>query len=92
MVHKCFHGVQIVMMCFAKKIIVSTSYNAIANTSKRHRRLNDIFVEAICVLDITLMYAVVSVDHQTRYKGRRKCKCYQNIMGISDFGMIFTFV
>ncbi|XP_076901383.1 uncharacterized protein LOC143555766 [Bidens hawaiensis] len=31
-------------------------------------------------------------DQQTRYRGRGKGECFQNVLAISDFDMIFTFV
>ncbi|XP_052622453.1 L10-interacting MYB domain-containing protein-like [Lactuca sativa] len=43
-------------------------------------------------LDGTLVHAVVPVDQQTRYRGRGKGECFQNVIGICDFDLIFTFV
>ena len=80
------------MMCFAREIIVPTSSNSTTNTSERHRRLMQIFPGAIGALDGTLVHAVVPVDQQTRYRGRGKGECYQNVIGICNFDMIFTFV
>nr|KAJ0214273.1 hypothetical protein LSAT_V11C400219720 [Lactuca sativa] len=59
---------------------------------ERHRRLKEIFLGAICALDGTLVHAVVFADQQTRYMGRGKGECFQNVLGICDFNMIFTFV
>jgi hypothetical protein len=91
-VHKYFHEVLIAMMCFAKEIIVPTSSNETSNTSERHRRLKEIFPGAIGALDGTLIHAVIPADQQTCYRGRGKGECYQNVLGICDFDMIFTFV
>ncbi|GAV92359.1 DDE_4 domain-containing protein, partial [Cephalotus follicularis] len=43
-------------------------------------------------LDGTLVHAVIPITQQTAYRGRGKGKCYQNVLGICDFNMIFTFV
>lgn len=47
---------------------------------------------AIGALDGTLIHAVVPTSHQTAYRGRGGGRCYQNVLGICDFNMIFTFV
>ncbi|XP_052624812.1 uncharacterized protein LOC111888675 [Lactuca sativa] len=91
-IHQCFHEVLRAMMCFSREIIVPTSSNSTRNTSERHRRLMQIFPGAIGALDGTLVHAVVPVDQQTRYRGRGKVECYQNVIGICNFDMIFTFV
>ena len=88
-IHQCFDEVLTAMMCFAREIIVPTSSNPTRNTSERHRRLKQIFSGA---LDGTLVHAVVPVDQQTRYRGRGKGECYQNVQGICDFDLIFTFI
>ncbi|KAL7612654.1 hypothetical protein Lser_V15G08934 [Lactuca serriola] len=91
-IHQCFHEVLTEMMCFAKEIIVPTTPNPTRHKSERHRRLKNIFSGAIGALDGTLVHAVVPVDQQTRYRGRGKGECFQNVIGICDFDMIFTFV
>ncbi|KAL8102018.1 hypothetical protein AgCh_033791 [Apium graveolens] len=47
---------------------------------------------AIGALDGTLIHAIVPASQQARYRGRGRGECYQNILGIYDFNMIFTFV
>ena len=47
---------------------------------------------AIGALDGTLVHAVVPATQQTAYRGRGGGRCYQNVLGIYDFNMIFTFV
>jgi len=79
-------------MCFAKEIIVPTTPNPTRNTSARQRQLQLIFPGAIGALDGTLVSAVIPVDQQTRYRGRGKGGCFQNVIGICDFDMIFTFL
>lgn len=47
---------------------------------------------AMGALDGTLIHAVVPSDQQARYRGRGRGECYQNVLAICDFNMIFTFV
>lgn len=47
---------------------------------------------AIGALDGTLVHAIVPASHQTAYRGRGGGRCYQNVLGICDFNMMFTFV
>ncbi|XP_024962168.1 uncharacterized protein LOC112502491 [Cynara cardunculus var. scolymus] len=47
---------------------------------------------AIGTLDGTLIHAIVPASHQTAYRGRGGGRCYQNVLEICDFNMIFTFV
>ncbi|KAJ9538100.1 hypothetical protein OSB04_030833 [Centaurea solstitialis] len=47
---------------------------------------------AIGALDGTLIHAVVPSDQQARYRGRGRGECYQNVLAICDFNMVFTFV
>ncbi|KAJ0957953.1 putative Myb/SANT-like domain, harbinger transposase-derived nuclease domain-containing protein [Helianthus annuus] len=91
-IHRCFHEVLKAMMNFAREVIVPTSSNVSTNNSERHRRLKEIFSGAIGALDGTLIHAIVPVDQQTRYRGRGKGECFQNVLAICDFDMIFTFV
>ncbi|GAV90856.1 DDE_4 domain-containing protein, partial [Cephalotus follicularis] len=43
-------------------------------------------------LDGTLVHAIIPASQQTVYRGIGKGKCYQNVLRICDFNMIFTFV
>ncbi|XP_074356419.1 uncharacterized protein LOC141696132 [Apium graveolens] len=97
-IHKYFHEVLDGMMEFAKEMIVPTPSNQNSNVSRKQRELlkifpvsNDIFIGAVGALDGTLVHAVIPVGQQARYRGRRG-ECYQNVLGICDFNMIFTFV
>ena len=47
---------------------------------------------AIGALDETLIHAVVPINQQTRYRDRGGGRCYQNVLGICDVNMIFTYV
>ncbi|XP_076911140.1 uncharacterized protein LOC143569014 [Bidens hawaiensis] len=68
-IHRCFHEVLISMMNFASEVIIPTYYDAITNTSGRHKNLKQIFPGAIGALDETLIHAVVPAD-QPRYRVR----------------------
>ncbi|XP_027767957.1 uncharacterized protein LOC114074296 [Solanum pennellii] len=81
-IHKYFHEVLEAMMKFAKEMISSTSSNLNSN----------ILSGALGALDGTLVHAVVPTNKQLMYRGRGKGKCYQNVLGICDFNMIFTYV
>ncbi|XP_074346935.1 uncharacterized protein LOC141685748 [Apium graveolens] len=76
-------------MEFAKEIIVPTLNS---NISRRQRELLKKFPGAIGALDGTLVHAIIPTDLQARYKGRGRCDCYQNVLAVCDFYMIFTFV
>ena len=39
-----------------------------------------------------LVHAVIPSDKQVPYRGRGRGECYQNVLAICDFNMIFTFV
>ncbi|GJR38034.1 putative nuclease HARBI1 [Tanacetum coccineum] len=69
-----------------------TSADAISNMSDRQQKLREIFPGAIGALDGTLVHAIVPASQQTAYRGRGGGRCYQNVLGICDFNMIFTFV
>ncbi|KAJ9545425.1 hypothetical protein OSB04_025132 [Centaurea solstitialis] len=43
-------------------------------------------------IDGTLIHAIMPASHQTTYIGRGGGRCYQNVLGICDFNMMFTFV
>ncbi|CAH9104905.1 unnamed protein product, partial [Cuscuta epithymum] len=80
------------MMEFAKEMIVPTTPDSVLNLSNRQKRLREIFPGAIGALDGTLVHAIVPTERQTIYRGRGGGRCYQNVLGICDFNMIFTFV
>ena len=69
-----------------------TTPNPTRHNSERHRRLKKYLLQSNSALDGSLVHAVVPVDQQTRYRGRGKGECFQNVIGICDFDMIFTFV
>ncbi|KAI3667047.1 hypothetical protein L6452_42089 [Arctium lappa] len=62
--------------------------------SERVRNLKEIFPGDIGALDGTLIHAVVPLNQQTRYigRGRGRGDCFQNVLAMCDFNMIFTYV
>ncbi|GJU49594.1 putative nuclease HARBI1 [Tanacetum coccineum] len=55
-------------------------------------RLCTHFRGAVGALDGTLIYACVPKNKQHLYGGRGKGGCYQNVLAICDFNMMFTFL
>ncbi|KAJ9568324.1 hypothetical protein OSB04_004290 [Centaurea solstitialis] len=90
-IHRYFREVLRAMMKFAKEAIRPTHFEE-TPTPERQRNLRRIFPGAIGALDGTLIHAIVPVDQQARYRGRGRGECYQNVLGICDFNMIFTYV
>lgn len=80
------------MIEFAKEIIVPTSFDPNPNVPGNHKDLRKKISGAVGALDDTLVHAVIPVNQQARYRGRGRGECYQNVLGICDFNMIFTFV
>ncbi|XP_059304890.1 uncharacterized protein LOC132056626 isoform X3 [Lycium ferocissimum] len=91
-IHKYFHEVLEAMMNFAKEMIAPTTFDSNMNIPGAHNRLRRIFKGAIGALDGTLVHAVVPANQQIVYRGRGKGKCYQNVLAICDFNMVFTYV
>lgn len=89
-IHNFFHEVLDGMMEFAREII-QPSFDVILYISDRQQQLIEIFL-AIGALDGTLVHVIVPTNEQTAYRGRGRGRCYQNVLGICDFNMIFTFV
>ncbi|KAM6580932.1 hypothetical protein CsatA_004706 [Cannabis sativa] len=90
-VHKYFHEVLEAMMHFAKEMIVPT-FDLDSNIPAAQKNIRKIFKGAIGALDGTLVHAVIPLDKQTAYRGRGKGNCYQNVLAICDFNMVFTYV
>ncbi|XP_052622672.1 uncharacterized protein LOC128127962 [Lactuca sativa] len=91
-IHKFFYEVLEKMMLFAQDVIVPTSFNPNPNIPGHNRRLRRVFKGAVGALDGTLIHAVVPAKKQDLYRSRGKGDCYQNVLAICDFNMIFTFV
>ena len=43
-------------------------------------------------IDGTLIHACIPVDQQVPYQGRGRGECFQNVMVVCDFDMIFRYV
>ncbi|KAJ9543758.1 hypothetical protein OSB04_023465 [Centaurea solstitialis] len=91
-IHLCFHEVLNGMMEFAREVVRPTSFDGTLSMSERVRKLKEIFPGAIGALDGTLIHAVVPLNQQARYRGRGRGDCYQNVLAMCDFNMIFTYV
>lgn len=91
-IHKYFYEVLNAMMTFANEMIVPTTFSPNPNIPGHHKRLRRIFKGAVGALDGTLVHAVIPPDEQHLYRGRGKGDCYQNVLAVCDFNMIFTFV
>ncbi|KAK1427220.1 hypothetical protein QVD17_15903 [Tagetes erecta] len=59
---------------------------------RRNKRLRRVFKGAIGALDGTLIHAIVPIQRQHLYRRRGKNECYQNVLAICDFNMVFTFL
>ncbi|KAF7143180.1 hypothetical protein RHSIM_Rhsim05G0210200 [Rhododendron simsii] len=57
-----------------------------------NRILDEMQLFDMSALDGTLISAVVPRDQQIPYRGRGRGECYQNVLAICDFDMLFTFV
>ncbi|KAL7597637.1 hypothetical protein Lser_V15G22777 [Lactuca serriola] len=91
-IHKFFHEVLSKMLLFAHDIIVPTSFNPNPNIPGHNRRLRRVFKGAVGALDGTLIHVVVPANKRDLYRSRGKGDCYQNVLAICDFNMMFTFV
>ncbi|GKA31894.1 putative harbinger transposase-derived nuclease domain-containing protein [Tanacetum coccineum] len=91
-IHKCFHEVLDQMLVFAQEVIQPTSFNPNPDILGNNRRERRIFKGAVGALDGTLIHASVPFTQQHLYKARGRGDCYQNVLAICDFNMIFTYV
>ncbi|KAH7856183.1 hypothetical protein Vadar_033647 [Vaccinium darrowii] len=73
-------------------MIVATPFDQPMHQIQHNRRIRPVFQGAVGALDGTLISAVVPPDQQVPYRGRGKGECYQNVLAICDFDMLFTFV
>ncbi|KAK3212751.1 hypothetical protein Dsin_017457 [Dipteronia sinensis] len=51
-----------------------------------------LMTDAVGAIDGTLVHACIPRDKQVPYRGRGKGECFQNVMAICDFDMIFKYV
>lgn len=91
-IHFYFHEVLQAMLKMAKEMVVAPPYDQNPNLAQSHRGLTRIFRGAVGALDGTLVHAVIPANKQVPYRGRGRGDCYQNVLAMCDFDMIFTFV
>ncbi|KAF7144838.1 hypothetical protein RHSIM_Rhsim04G0146200 [Rhododendron simsii] len=91
-IHRYFYEVLHAMLNFSKEMIVDTRYDQLAHQIRENCRIRHIFQGAVVALDGTLISAVVPHDQQIPYRGLGRGECYQNVLSIYDFDMLFTFV
>ena len=48
--------------------------------------------DVVGAIDGTLIHACIPTNQQVPYRGRGRGECFQNVMAICDFDMIFRFV
>ncbi|GAV64722.1 LOW QUALITY PROTEIN: DDE_4 domain-containing protein, partial [Cephalotus follicularis] len=89
-VRKYFHEVLNAIMKFTRSMIVPTTFDT--NLDILGTKYYDEFLGAVGVPDGTLVHAVIPTIQQTVYRTRGKGKCYQNVLGICDFNIVFTVV
>ncbi|XP_059596802.1 uncharacterized protein LOC104880679 isoform X1 [Vitis vinifera] len=90
-IHKYFHEVLVAMVNFSKEMITPPSFNDSSNGIS-NRRLRQIFKDAVGAIDGTLIHACIPTNQQVPYRGCGRGECFQNVMAVCDFDMIFRFV
>ncbi|GAV61300.1 LOW QUALITY PROTEIN: DDE_4 domain-containing protein, partial [Cephalotus follicularis] len=85
-IHKYFHEVLVAMMTFAREMIVPSTFDPNPYSPRAHKSLRRIF--NVFHYPIPYIFYIIKV----RIRNMGKGKCYQNVLGICDFNMIFTFV
>ncbi|XP_023757655.1 uncharacterized protein LOC111906154 [Lactuca sativa] len=91
-IHKFFHEVLDKTLLFVHDIIIPTSFNSNPNILGHNRRLRRVFKGAVGALDDTLIYVIVPTNKRDLYRSGGKDDCYQNVLTICDFNMMFMFV
>nr|CAN74706.1 hypothetical protein VITISV_036360 [Vitis vinifera] len=90
-IHKYFHEVLVAMVNFSKEMITLPLFNDSSNGIS-NRRLRQIFKNVVGAIDGTLIHACIPTNQQVPYRGRGKGECFQNVMAVCDFDIIFRFV
>ena len=49
-------------------------------------------MDSVGAIDGTAIYACIPTDKQVPYRGRGKGECFQNVMALCDFDMIFRYI
>ncbi|KAH9774480.1 DDE Tnp4 domain-containing protein [Citrus sinensis] len=55
-------------------------------------RWEEYLKDSIGAIDGTLIHACIPIDKQVPYRGRGRGECFQNVMALCDFDMIFRYV
>ncbi|XP_024043375.1 uncharacterized protein LOC112100031 [Citrus clementina] len=79
------------MMKFSKEMITPPSFTD-NSRGIRNTRLRQIFKDSIGAIDGTLIHACIPTDKQVPYRGRGRGECFQNVIALCDFDMIFRYV
>ncbi|GJR05969.1 putative nuclease HARBI1 [Tanacetum coccineum] len=80
------------MLVFSEEVIRPTTFNPNPNIPGNNRRERRMFKGAVGALDGTLIHASVPSHKQNVYRARGRGDCYQNVLAICDFNMIFTYI
>ncbi|KAK2645398.1 hypothetical protein Ddye_020593 [Dipteronia dyeriana] len=72
-------------------MITPPSFNDNSNGIANHR-LRQIFKGAVGAIDGTLIHACIPLDKQVPYRAHGRGECFQNVMAICDFDMVFKYV
>ncbi|KAF6164009.1 hypothetical protein GIB67_028713 [Kingdonia uniflora] len=89
---KIFHEVLDAMMIFQKDMIVPPKFDQLPGPVTHHKALREgPFKGAVGAIDGTLISASILEDDKTPYRGRGGGECFQNLMAICDFNMMFTY-
>ncbi|KAK2635672.1 hypothetical protein Ddye_030464 [Dipteronia dyeriana] len=72
-------------------MITHPSFNDNSNGIANHR-LRQIFKGVVGAIDGTLIHACIPLDKQVPYRACGRGECFQNVMAICDFDMVFKYV
>ncbi|KAF6173603.1 hypothetical protein GIB67_022962 [Kingdonia uniflora] len=90
---KIFYEVLDAMMIFQKEMIVPPKFDQPPGPITHHKTLREgPFKGVVGAIDGTLISASIAEDDKTLYRGRGGGECFQNVMAICDFNMMFTYV
>ncbi|KAK9053889.1 hypothetical protein SSX86_024964 [Deinandra increscens subsp. villosa] len=77
------------LFCYLVKVLILGKFGCVLRRRVASRGCEMLGGSA---LDGTLVHAVLPANQQPCFRGRGKGECYQNVLGICDFDMIFTYV
>nr|GEU55963.1 putative harbinger transposase-derived nuclease domain-containing protein [Tanacetum cinerariifolium] len=91
-IHNCFHEVLDKMLVFSEEVIRPTIFNPNPNIPGNNKRERRMFKRGVGALDGTLIHASVPSHKQNVYRAKERGDCYQNVLAICNFNMIFTYI